>query len=415
MLHQLALEAGKKRLSAQTSFVHQGDFIPVVDNFLYALALMRTRVADRVLEARDLLERLLPFQTESGLFPINLHEWPNCNDPTIGVQLLVPIHWMLKEFGAVLGSDLQERLTRTQKLLQQQLKQFQTEKKASDFTSFKIDACLSGAQPLPENGWLIHVPKNLGEILAISQISDTSLGTFLPYLSQITHPATHLYSGPPVNEFQDGTEPETTLFDLYIAALTGKIPERVKKDHPIHLWAAVIEPFTTEWKPAGVDFSHYQGTVNESRYKGLHHFRYQWGELTQPHSMVCQGGNFNVWKLDTHGNRFDFEFNLESYDFENERDLIIYFNYQPAIFTINGVPANTFNLGDAVQVKTNDKTFDFKFIGEKGLVGHIMRGNRLSQIAAKGDQRYAAYDWVLFLRSVRRPVPYKLNLQLTIT
>ena len=80
MLHNLALEAGKRRLSPQTFFIHQGDLIPVTDNFLYALALMRTKVADRILEARDLLERLLPFQLPSGNFSIHLHEWPNAND-----------------------------------------------------------------------------------------------------------------------------------------------------------------------------------------------------------------------------------------------------------------------------------------------------------------------------------------------
>ncbi len=43
MMHELALEAGKKRLSAQTHFIQNGDLIPVVDNFLFSLALLKTK------------------------------------------------------------------------------------------------------------------------------------------------------------------------------------------------------------------------------------------------------------------------------------------------------------------------------------------------------------------------------------
>jgi hypothetical protein len=418
MLHQLALEAGKKRLSAQTFFVHQGDLIPVVDNFLYALALMRTKVADRVMEARDLIERLLPFQSESGNFPIHLHEWPNCNDRLIGAQILIPMHWITTEFGAVIGGTLHEKLMKSQAKLKQFVSQTQAEKPASDLTNIKTMICTgdSSYQAILDKNdpWLFHVPKNLGEMLVAYQLIDPNLSRYLSHLSQVTHKHTHLFTGAPVNEYQDGEMPETTLFDLYVAALTGHIPPRVKKDHPIHLWAAAIQPIEAEWIPQGKDFDIYQGTAPDSKHKGQHHFRYTWGDLETPYTLVCQGGNISNWNFDNKANTFNFTFDLSGYDYENDRDVMFYLNYQPMQHFVSEKPATMFSLNDNVCIKTKDRTFDFKFEGEKGLVGHIMRGNRPAQIAVKGENRYASYDWTLFLRSVRRATPYQIDVSLTI-
>lgn len=419
MLYNLALEAGKKRLSEQTFFVHQGDLIPVVDNFLYALALMRTKVADRILEARDLIERLLPYQLPSGNFPINLHEWPNCNDRFLGAQLLIPMHWITTEFATVLGATLQEKLLDSQARLKDYLIKTEAEKPGSDLIDLKVMACCNN--PSLENllskkdPWLFEVPKHLGELLMAYQLIDPSLKRFIPYLQDITHPTTHLYAGPSINEYQNMDHAETTLFDLFIAALSGVIPDRVKEDHPCHLWAAAIHPITCEWQPRGKDCNTYHGEVPDSRHKGLHHFRYIWGDHSAPHSLVCQNGNFTTWSFEQEPDSLHFRFDLNEAGQENDRDLAFYLDYQPIEISINGSPATTFNLGDEVVIKTKEKNFTFHFKGEKGLVGHIMRGNRSSQLAIKGEHRYSSFDWVIFLRSVRRSTPYSVDVSLKIT
>lgn len=419
MLYQLALEAGKKRLSEQTFFVHQGDLIPVVDNFLYALALMRTKVADRILEARNLIERLLPYQLPSGNFPINLHEWPNTNDRFLGAQLLIPIHWINTEFASVLGATLQEKLAESETRLKNYLAQTQTEKPGSDLIDLKVMACCDN--PAFEDilqkrdPWLFEVPKNLGEILLALQLIDPSLKDFIPYLQEVTHPSTHQYSGPSLNEYQNGDNPETTLFDLYITALSGVTPERVKKDHPIHLWAAAIQPIECEWKGKGRDFNTYHGEAPDSKHKGLHHFKYLWGDFSHPHSLVCQNGNYTNWSFQPSNDSFNFHFDLNDPQQENQHDVAFFIDYQPIEILINGSPATTFNLGDEVVIKTKEKTFTFHCKGEKGLVGHIMRSNRPSQLAIKGEHRYASFDWAIFLRSVRRTTPYSVDVRLKIT
>ncbi len=61
---ELNLAAAKKRKSAQTGFIHYYPFslplephdtIPLYENFCYALALLRSRLSDHVLEAKSLL------------------------------------------------------------------------------------------------------------------------------------------------------------------------------------------------------------------------------------------------------------------------------------------------------------------------------------------------------------------------
>src|SRR3569832_1741282 len=80
---ELALRAGRARQSPQTGFVHHSyenlersaETIPVYENFCFALALFRTKTVENVLEAKNLLERLLAFQTAEW-FPLFLHDYP---------------------------------------------------------------------------------------------------------------------------------------------------------------------------------------------------------------------------------------------------------------------------------------------------------------------------------------------------
>lgn len=329
------------------------------------------------------------------------------------------MHWITTEFGTVLGATLHEKLVKSQAALKEFLSKTYAERPGSDLIDLKIMACC-GDPNIEEllkkqDPWLFEVPKHLGELMLAYQLIDPELKRFIPYLEDVTHPATQLYSGPPLNEYQSKRNAETTLFDLYVAALSGDIPERIKEDNPIHLWAAAIQPITWEWKPKGIDANTYHGEVPESRHKGLHHFKYLWGDIDAPHSLVCQNGNFLKWQFTSGEEELRFHFELDEPREDNDRDIAFFLDYQPIEIAINGVPATTFSLGDEVVIRTEKRTFKFKFKGEKGLVGHIMRGNRPAQISTKGEYRYSSFDWMIFLRSARRPTPFNADLTLTIT
>lgn len=416
MLNQLALDAGKKRLSASTQFVQDGERIATCDNFLYALALLKTKVAERVLEARGLISRLLPFQNENGNYPTYIHEWPDCKDIFIGTDLIVPLHFIATQHATALGSDLRDKVVRSLDQLQHYLKNAQAEISGPELIQYKTAFCCGLKHPIENrNPWIFEVPKNLGEFLFAYQVIDPTLKEFIPYLQDITHPTTHCYSGAPVNEYQDELVPETTLFDFFVAALSNNYPERLKIDRPINLWAAAIETQPeSNWQPNGRSFNTYHNPIPENRIKGMHHFKYLWGNYAHPHSLVCQAGNFSDWVFSTEFDQFRFEFNLKTQEEENSRDVEFFLDYQPLEFLVNGLTATTFTLDDKVTLKTKDKTFEFSFEGPEGLVGHIMRGNRPAQIGTKNGNRYNSYDWGLFFRALQRPTPYRLVVHLSI-
>jgi hypothetical protein len=123
-LVELALACGKHFQSPQTKFVHYHyhsqeeevhHTIPLLENFLFVLALFRSKTVEHATEAKELLERLLVFQSRGieeseGHFPIYLHEYPICKERLLGIQLLAPLYWILKQFGHVLGSSLRQKL-----------------------------------------------------------------------------------------------------------------------------------------------------------------------------------------------------------------------------------------------------------------------------------------------------------------
>ena len=99
-LVELAVTSGRSHQSPQTSFVHwchtRGDetvnhTIPLYENFLFCLALMRMRTQQNITEAKEILARLLAFQAEDGNYPVYLHEYPLCRDRYNGAQILVDV------------------------------------------------------------------------------------------------------------------------------------------------------------------------------------------------------------------------------------------------------------------------------------------------------------------------------------
>ena len=113
----LAIAAAKKRISPRTGFVHlytgdsaAVDTIAVYENVCFVLALCRQKEAESIAEAKDLLQRILPFQTEEGNFPLYLHEYPKASTVSLALQIAPVLVRILQEFGAVLGAECRAQL-----------------------------------------------------------------------------------------------------------------------------------------------------------------------------------------------------------------------------------------------------------------------------------------------------------------
>lgn len=100
------IACGRRLQSAQTGFVHLQDTIPMVENFLFALALFRSHTSEQMLEGKEIVNRLLPFQSEEGNFPLFLHDFPNCKELFCAAKVLPPLYWLVKDYGSLLGEPV---------------------------------------------------------------------------------------------------------------------------------------------------------------------------------------------------------------------------------------------------------------------------------------------------------------------
>lgn len=89
--------------SPKTRLIHWDDsphphVIPIYENFCYAVALMRSMQKENYLEAKELIERLLPFRCSDGHFPAALHDYPYSATKGLAATLQLPFQWLKLPF-----------------------------------------------------------------------------------------------------------------------------------------------------------------------------------------------------------------------------------------------------------------------------------------------------------------------------
>ena len=473
---ELAVTSGRKKQSSQTGFIHfcyhaqapeERDAIPILENFMFALALLRTRTSENVLEARALLDKLLHFQprqgdTLLGNFPIYIHDYPNCKDRYVAVHLLPVIYWILKSFQLVLGSELRQKLETSAQALLTEVLEFPQKHKVPLYIAIKIAASAQafgellhqsalktqGTQLLAafrdtlENGdddcW--YSPSLLADILiglqmAYPSIANSPWASFWELLSQTWHRKLCCYVGPAVNEFESGHEPQATLYDLFMGYFNGgQFSALALKPNLFQLHGALIQPCEDSlqeityplkrdgnidgqsWHMVHEEERAYsvvqqKGPFNMASGRGFHPLRIVWGDAKRVHTFVCQGGNATEIDFAILQDHITLSFAMteavQLEDREKSRDIIFFVDEHEGIScSVGGSPSNTFHLDDEIKLKCQGAAFGLKFSLAEGhnasYFGHFMRGNRPSQINLKGDNRFKAFDWQLFLRAVRR-------------
>jgi hypothetical protein len=472
-----AINSGRKRLSSQTGFVHHfyhseseevQHTIPLVENALFVLALFRSRLSDNILEAKNLLDRLLSFQClegeSKGNFPIYLHEYPHCKDRFLGAHLLPTFYWIFKQYQSVLGAQLTAKLEKAMEgLLKHCLTNVQ-EKPPSTHILIKIAASSQAIGSLIKNkefeeeggrllsllreqinphAWVISA--HLGDFCVALQMLYPSLAKspwnlFWDYLSQTWHRKACCYVGPALKELQNKQEPQTTLYDLFMGYFSKTFSQRVLEDHSLHLQGALLQQSEDTLPPLSYPFV-VQGIVENQPWKlvhqenfaftliekserfnlpdekGFYPFRLCWGSSKRTHTFGCQGGNTPEMNFKDHLDQVDLIFTLGEIvsveDREKARELAFYFDVQEdTTIAVNDEMSTTFKLQDSLSIEMEGVLLALQFIVEEGsghFLGHVMRGNRPAQVALKGKRRFDAYDWQIFLRTLRRTSPCKIK------
>jgi hypothetical protein len=297
-------------------------------------------------------------------------------------------------------------------------------------------------------GWV--TTKQVADLLVGLQMVYPSLLTspwepLWHHLSQTWHWTTGCYSGPCIREWQAGEEPQPNLYDLYAGYFARQFSRRAMIVRPYHLQAALIQPcqdkFTAPlstllgegylkeqaWQMVSQPLWAYtllekKGAPHPAMDKTYTPFRWIGGDLHFVHSLVCQGGHYERVEYVGEGQTIQFIFSLGAESLSEERDkpreIEFFANFHPDLrFKVDDCVATTFKLGQALHLFLGSHQLSFVFSlieGEGDFLGHIMRGNRPSQVSHKGEKRFHSYDWTFFLRTIRRQGPCRIGVTIHI-
>ncbi len=480
----LAVNAGRIIQSSQTGFVHwyhrvldypTHDTIPIYENFLFVLALMRERTAESFAEGKALLEKLLHFQisdtgsSHAGNFPLYLHEYPDCKDRNVAANVLPIFYWILHTFPVVLGSPLRDTFHRaTERLLDYCLR---LRHERPHFTAALKMACAIRAlaalwqrNDLQQIGdqWIDelllqsqepgfatwYIPADMGEALVALQMVYTDIRSspwahLWELAERFWHPRMATYVGPGYHDYQFREQPAVTLLDLIMGFHYGCYSYRALLNGPHLLAAALIhptgEPPTPLTLPAAFDLSvagrratvRQEGSLayslleklqpDPTRDNAYSAFRLVWGDVNCAHTLVCQGGNVQSIAYQALEGGIDLIFTLpEEVPTEvrqRNREVSFFLDaHEDTQFVVGGhASATTFQMGEKVTIESAGMVITLCASLEEGtghFFGHIAKGNRTSQKHTTGDGRFKAYDWQLFLRTVDRGPVCKIRASL---
>ena len=368
----LAVQAGKKRQSPRTKFVHYfpsdetaTDVVSFYENFCFALGLFRLKTTESVLEGKDLVERLLAFQGEDGNLPVYLHDFPKCWDAHLGLKIAPVLVHILREFGMVLNAAYKEKLGEA---LAKMIKP-----PKNPIWEHRYQALLGNSTPMPDS--LSH--QEWFERIVSDQLVSFSATYPIPY-----HVDLQCFLGD--HQTQEKSEPQPVIIEYLLAEGKG-FGKRLLKDHSNQLYGALLYPFSSSEE------------ITSPFCKSFGRFLWK-GETL--HSLVAPKGKWKEGKI-----LFHLPDGVEMGRDDLFESLVYCDVSQETTILINQKRGMVFLVGDIISIQTPSLRINLRFeieSGEGEFCGHISRANRPGQIGAHGPCLYEAYDWQIGLRTLRR-------------
>lgn len=417
MLNDLAIQSARAFQSDETGFLHSfygkkeapHQAVSVQDNFLFALALCRLKTMEGVQEGKALLEKLLAYQNQEGLFPTYLHEFPHCFDRHSGVALLPILYSIQRHFHHVLGMG--DRLKEAiDKLLTVSLKESST---LSLPNRFRLGGALvafgkeGGHELLNMEGFYSHpsrfIPSHLGDMLSGALMAENGVTEeLLKWMKSFWHPRLNCYAGPfNCLHFKEGKKC-ITLYDLYMVQETGLTQDKFKAPDLSLLKAALVFPLHHVERQEPVDAvfgNHFAYSWGNGQYP----FAFQWG--TDQHCLLFSESS----EVQFDGKQLDIQLGVQK---EERNELSVFFSQKPGMkILINGIPATTFRSGDAITIEDDTMKIQWIFEAKEGIFqGHLSKASLPTETQNFGTKRFNAYEWQLTWRSITRPDPCLVTL-----
>lgn len=418
---QRSVDEGRSLQSEETGFIHKGDRIPILDNALFALALLRLRTHESIEEGRSILNRLLPFAVEQevGLnFPQYLHEYPSCTYWKQSLFLLAPFTLAWDQFRSVFSEELRESLKLVMDGLKKHVRSLEFKRSSDAFCrACVLEELTSSDFP----SWSSSA--ELGRILTYAQLKGGDrLEAWKEIITPIWDVQRGIYIGQALCEYQEDFEPQVTVLDVLMSHWTGAFSKRLMQSQEPWLQAALLREVPL-WEKMGeqsvqeplVCFYDLLETPSPEQVGGQQPFRLFWGDGERVHSLVYQGKA--MVSTSKKGEDYELIFTLpEPLDEKKkswDREVSFYFDIdaKQEIF-VEGKKATTFRLGD--QIEMSHPNLHCKVLweleeGEGDFLGHIHPANRPAQ-RTKGKGSYPKiFDWQMSLRAVRREGPCRIR------
>ncbi|MBS0604322.1 MAG: hypothetical protein JSS60_04700 [Verrucomicrobia bacterium] len=413
---ELNLSAASFAKSPQTGYLHlnydseeRHDTIPLLENFCYALALFRSRIAENVLEGKTLLEKLLVFEND-GNFPVYLHEYPHCKDRDFSLELLPIFHYLLGDFRAALGEALCIRLELLIGRIVSHGYKMHTQRPLSKPSEFRLKSYF---EPHAVPSWTPSTPDEWANALITFQMAKSrgiQLDRFLEKSLERWHPQLATYIG---LQNQERAEPRVTLLDLFMGHCYGLYSKRALLDKRAALLASLVQPFN-----AVPEAFQQEVPCHAISNDGLRHYALYWGTHEKLNSLVLDAPN-SGFDVERQGSNVEITLSMPPKTFPDGQEAIecsFFVNLVPELeMLVQGAKATTFQLNDAVDLLCDDLQLRLEISLEKGegrFFGHILRANRPTQ---KGKNlKYETYDWQIALRTIRRSDDCVIKLKLTL-
>lgn len=435
--NQIALEGLKGYLHPKTQFIQEEGVIPLFENCLAAHALLSSKLKENMEQAKDILDKLLYFQNGEGLFPQNLHQFPQGALESYQLDIAFVLHQILMRFALALGEKLQNRLKKSIDSL------FFALKKSSPFAFEKMQARFEVFnQVYQQTATAFFYPEKkitstyLGEKLRLAQ-ETTSYEKILEQLAPYWHPLWHAYTGPLLDESYIQGEPQLSLFDYFMSSAYRSYYEKLHHKNllqlqgtfiryaeaPLLFKEATVEDFYKDFPYTLINnsgacwffFKNYSCFAEES--KGFHLFRCLFKSLNCLYHFVCHSkvkhmnAEFSDNTLSVDFTYFE-EFPQEVKQ-QNELEFFINLGEDLQV-CVEGKKASLFHLGSTLELRTKEAVLRCIFTTDSPdaqIVGHLLYGNRpSSQDVCFVDSK--AYDQKIVLRTLRRSKYCKVRMDL---
>lgn len=413
-----------KHLSEVTGFVHyfsdkkvhestdlHTHTIPSLQNILYALSLFRSKQCERIFEAKDLLDRVFFFQRSDGSFPRYFHDIARADQYDNQFLILFALIWVQRDYGRVLEADFLNKLNLSLDKLFEYLQNQESYFDQYRLTLLELFDQVRKSVSIAPIAYTGSINEEVLLFIFLQKFAPTQVAFYYNRLKVFYHP---IFCNLSTKSGQKKSYRKPSLFDFVFAEITSHYTEEFQESSSLHFFGSLIDFSAFEHD---IDFSISDAPIILSQPEIVdkfdHHFRLLWRDGSLQ-SLVCQDKALSL-KLFNRQNEYVWIFTYpEEYERRREGD------YELNLFTefsekkdisINNQKATVFNLGDQVTINSGEKRLALSFEvieGEGQFCGHIMRGNRCSQVE---QDLFAAYDYRIAFRTIER----SQNLQVKIT